>query len=947
MEQSSSRPQTTRSVSSSGKTPGPRRRGRKRRRRKTAPEIPELGQPLACSSSTAFWMLRAVDLCFAALILFFPFVMGGRQAHGQLLLVILASALTGFWCAFQFIQKERVYIWSRVEWLLAAGVGLVCLQLCSLTPEQLTWLSPQVYKSLPLWRASASSSASLGVWDKISFIPQETKSGLTILIAYVLIFLVAVQRIRSQRDVERMLKLIGISGAAMAIFGIVQRFTSNGNFFWFYDNPFSTTDLVLKGAFTNRNHFAHFLALAIGPLAWWTATSMKKSAATQNQFQRTASGFRGDPAMLALLCLGFVALALLLSLSRGGALAAFAAGTVSLLAVWLAKMLSGRIALGLCGLGMLLICALMIYGEQDVQQRMDQLVSGDVEQLDESGGRRVIWNAVMRGIQDFSWLGTGIGSHREVYPMYLVEVPKHDQHEFTHAENGYLQVCLESGGIGLALVVCGFLIAMGWSISGMRQAPSSEVMLMLAAGLAVLCANLTHSATDFVWYCPACVVIVVLIAACLCRTKQMVRSHRGGHSGMRFMPVSVWVTCLVGTGCLAAWMVNVRMPYVMAESHWHDYMRLATALVPDEDKTEAEDLRARLLALTAAERANPNHARTHLRLGMSYRQLFLLVQMNSDNPMELSHFREAAIDSGFSKKEDLYAWLERATGPHLKYLEHAVQHTRRAMELCPLQGQAYLYMSEMAFLELAGADARDELIAQALLVRPYHPRILYEAGREALIAGHTENAIELWASAFERSVPFRDKIIRQLAPNVAAQFFLNYFDPDWDALHVIGNHYRGLKRTFDLESILRAHAQESIRLAKEDGQDSEQTMQYWMAAYRDYAEIDDQVRVRQALEGAIEADPNAYFPREAYGKWLYDKQLFAEAADHLMWCAQRKPNDKRIASFAEYVRKRALVDIGRTADTNGAARPNSQATESDAGSFPIMAAEGDEPEVSL
>ena len=907
------------------------RRRKKKRRLKKKPEVPQLlGSTLVPDSGLSFWLLRSIDLCFAALIFLLPFVMGGRQAHGQFLLIILASALAGLWCAFQFVQRDCTWVFSRVELLLAAGIGLLILQITPLPMETLNQLSPQSAEALPLWQASADSGASMGLWNRISMIPAETKSGLTILVAYCVIFLVAVQRIRSQRDAEQMLKLIGISGGLMAVFGMLQYFGSNGNFLWFYEHPFSDTDDVIKGTFTNRNHFAHFLALSIGPLAWWIATSMKEREGTRNTFGRAGS-MAGDASIISLVCLALVCFGLLLSLSRGGVLAALVACCVSLLAVWLTNMLSGRIALGIFGIAVLLICGLMIYGEQQVQQRVDQLVSGDIEQLDESGGRRVIWNAVWRGINDYGLVGTGVGSHREVYPMYLVDVPKHNQHEFTHAENGYLQVCLETGGVGLGLTLLGFIIALSWCLFGMIQSPNSEVMLMMAAGMAVLLANLTHSATDFVWYCPACVVIVILVAACMCRTKHMIRGSRGGSSGVWRMPRPAYIAALVGVGFLSAWLVNVRMPYVLAESHWHDYMRLATEILPEEERSDVEIFREKMLSLTAAEKANPNHARTQLRLGMSYLNLFQIMQMKTENAMSLAQFREAAISSGFESKEQLREWMERATGPHLKYLDYSIKHTRRALNLCPLQGQAYLYMSELAFLEMSGADERDDFIAQALTVRPYHPRILFEAGRGALIAGNTEKAIELWAVAFERSKPYRDRIIQMLSPNVTAQFFLEYFDPDWEALYVIGNHFRGLKRQGALFTILNAHAEESMRLAEGEMYDSETAIQYMMAAYRDYHEMDDQIHVRSTLEAAIARDQNAYFPREAYGKWLYEKQLFAESAKHLMWCAQRKPSDKKITTFAEYVRKRSLVELSQQ-PMNGSH---------------MMAADGDEPEVSL
>ena len=90
-----------------------------------------------------------------------------------------------------------------------------------------------------------------------------------LLISYGLLFFVTVQRIKTIEDVERLLRWCAISAMCMAVFGLVQYLGGNGKFFWFYSPPFANTLEGAKGSFTNRNHFAHFLALGVGPLIWW------------------------------------------------------------------------------------------------------------------------------------------------------------------------------------------------------------------------------------------------------------------------------------------------------------------------------------------------------------------------------------------------------------------------------------------------------------------------------------------------------------------------------------------------------------------------------------------------------------------------------------------------------------------------------------------------------
>ena len=142
-------------------------------------------------------------------------------------------------------------------------------------------------------------------------------------LAYSLLFLITIQRIRAVDDVERLLRWIAFAAVLMAIFGLVQFFASNGKFFWFYEHPYSKTNDIVKGGFTNRNHFAHFLALGVGPLVWWIQHAWrqqrKHSGCQFAQHSHEISSFRITEGFR-ILAFSIVMFAVLLSLSRGGAL---------------------------------------------------------------------------------------------------------------------------------------------------------------------------------------------------------------------------------------------------------------------------------------------------------------------------------------------------------------------------------------------------------------------------------------------------------------------------------------------------------------------------------------------------------------------------------------------------------------------------------------------------
>ncbi len=82
--------------------------------------------------------------------------------------------------------------------------------------------------------------------------PEWTRAGLTLLLAYSMLFVVAVQRLRSVDDVAWMLRWIAGGVALQAVFGIVQFLTSNGKFVWVYEHPFRTTDAAVTGGSSTR-----------------------------------------------------------------------------------------------------------------------------------------------------------------------------------------------------------------------------------------------------------------------------------------------------------------------------------------------------------------------------------------------------------------------------------------------------------------------------------------------------------------------------------------------------------------------------------------------------------------------------------------------------------------------------------------------------------------------
>jgi len=864
----------------------------------TRPHRKTKRQPSTSPSQEGSFFLRLTDWGLLAALLLVPFLMGGRQAAGQLALVCCATWVALAWALHQFSCQQPTWKFTRAEPLLLAGVGLALLQITHLPADILQKLSPRIAEILPIWNATDAAASSTASWSQISLYPAATQSALVTLVAYGLIFLVVAQRIQKVDDAERVLRWVGLTVAAMAAFGLVQYLAGNGKFFWVYSHPFVTTEGMPKGSFTNRNHFAQFLALGAAPLIWWIISMMNSGQQSRKGgFERPAAreGGREFVLGLLLLALGTVVFTQLLSLSRGGTLSMFAAALVCLGITGLKGYVSKKLLAGLCLIGVLAGSSLMIFGLDDVSNRMENWESGRTE----------IWKTNLQMFGDFPVLGTGIGTHAQSYKLYLDQ--PYNQREWTHAESSVLQIASETGVVGLGLAALVVLTCLYWCLRGLRATQSRRVTVALAAVLGSLVASLTHSFFDMVWFVPGCMVLVIVMAACACRLYQLSRDETrvsAGEavpfSGMQ-LPRPVWAFSLLCVAALGGWMVLHRLPELIAEGHWHHYLRMSLATNADAsqdmEQTGEERFLKQMATLQSAARATPNNARLRYLMSAGFLQLFGMRQQKSDNPMTISQIRDAALVSKFDSLDAQNQWVDVVVGENRKHLNAALRHARKSLELCPLQGRAYLNLAELSFLVTRDAEKPSEYIDQALTVRPHDPRVIFVAGREAWTNGDFEQGIVHWKRAFHRSRAHQLFIIRALAPNVPAQFFIDTFDPDWQALEHLTQHFKTLQKPDDYDLLVRRFAETSVERARE--MEGPEAVEAWLHAQRSYDAIGDQQRVMVCLENALRSDPTSFDAHYSAGKWFYQHEQFTEAAEHFVWCSRRRPRDEQLQTLTE------------------------------------------------
>jgi len=859
-------------------------------------------------------LLSVVDAGLLGVIFIAPYFFGGRHDVGRLVLISLIAVTAAAWFIRQTILPAANWPRTAAYPVLLLAACCVGVQLIPLPQSWLAFLSPRTAELLSLWTPTATDQALLGRWQTLSFVPHETTKSLAMLLSYGLLFVVLVGRIQERADIERLLRWIALSAVLMAIFGFVHYFTSDGRYFWFYKHPYRSPTQSVAGAFVNHNHFANFLVMGIGPLAGWIVTLLRQgpseSAKCQSRSWRIAAG-----PILLVVGLVLVVLAVLLSLSRGGSLALVVAVTVIVTIYSRSGLIDSKYRWSAVGLAVVVLGILSLYGYEKVAQRFGTMTQGSLDAMDFGGGRRKIWAANLAAIHAGGLFGAGAGSHRMIYPVYL---PDTVAYEYSHAENSYLQIATENGVAGAALLVVALALCCAWCLSCHRHARSEDGRLCFGAVAGGLAASGVHSLVDFVWYIPACMSVAIVLAACVLRLSQLTKPS-GRAAYVRSLPRGRWLELSVACLLIGAWCVQTYARPAMASIYWDRYISVSasnmdltsqqwTDLVSNREVSAGED-RERLNEVMIRQLEHvvswdPKFARARLRLAAKYIAKFELSQQRAENSMSRAHIRDAVAASSFKSRSELDAWLQRAIGGSADLLRRSVREAHTAVASCPLQGEGYLYLADLCFLEGGDETRASAYVAQALRVRPYDSEVLYVVGERAWQNGDVETALKYWSACFGDTGSHQLRIIYWLAGRMPVKLFLTTFRPDWRTLRIVWNRYLEYGQPQELETLLE-YASNATKIEVQS-QRNLPAAEVLSRQANMYIAVDRRREALACLEYAHALDPSSYNVRQSLADELVVADRFAEAEPHYRWCLARRPHDRYVSDALLTVSKKRL-----------------------------------------
>ena len=428
----------------------------------------------------------------AGLIVLCPLAMGGAAAWvlgplvGLSTLAVLLAA----------VGARRQGHALHVPWLalpLLVGAALCLVQLIPLPASLLRGVSPEAaalreFTLVPLGLSGARP---------VSLDPPATWRELARSLSYTLIFIAAVEVCRARRSRRRLLATLAMTGAGVALVGVVHQLLSVPLLFGV--RAYASARPPLVTPFGNPNHLAGFLGLASTVSLGLALTSERRGRAVLFSAAALLSGA-----------------GVLLSLSRAG-IVFFLLGQ-GVLAVWVlrerqssrghqeqvlprwSRRISALLVLG---------ATLAVGGYVAWEKLVAEAASADsVEKLRQS--KVDLWPMMAGAARAFPVLGMGRGVFEAAFTRYQ-SAP--NPNTLTHPENAVLQLGSEFGVPGLVLLV-------GW-VWGFAQLLRRERLGHAEVAVVAAVAALgLHNLFDFSLELPACAVAVWVALAAVARPEE-------------------------------------------------------------------------------------------------------------------------------------------------------------------------------------------------------------------------------------------------------------------------------------------------------------------------------------------------------------------------------------------------------------------------------------------
>lgn len=731
--------------------------------------LPELSGTWSTHTNRWDWFFLSV---LAFLLIFLPFSLGVVEAWSELVVVGLASLL-----AFGLILRS----WLDAEFRLARTfayvpllliLALVLVQLLPL-PVGLLQILSSTSVELRETFGSASSQASSG-WKTLSLYPYETAHDLRMAFIFVTVFVTTVSIFRSKDEIKRALWMVFGLGCLEASIALLQILTLTKRVHWMFAER---AQVATAGSFINHSHFCQFLNLALGAgLALLLVRMKEDSRRDRGEISRFVD-LRGERYLRPLTGVVLCTVAVFTSMSRNGVLSLLIAAGIIAVLLYRRGVLSVR---GwLLGAVPWVVAVVLFFTSFDmVYERFAKLDDGSA-----LSGRLEMTAGTLRAWQDFPLLGSGLGAHEYVFPLYD-ESSSSQMAE--HADNDWVQLLEEFGIVGGATVL-GFVLSIFW-LAGKLMLSGRTSLSTAAFGLSFgLLATAWHSLSDFGQHLPGVFVLTAMVSGLIVavarhenrKTNGKTRASAGKSSGgsPRFvgkLTVPVWALVIVCCG----WSLYSAWAAYRGEAWASAAFGIESRLQENDWQGTEQEFVDLLTAAQYAAEAEPD---------------------NVKNAYLLNLYRWRSM----SQTRDPGTGDLLLSSDSVPFVARIADELTQLRSICPLYGPLHGLEGELRWFVLGEAEGR-ELIEQAARLTPYDAATSFIAGQLAAVEARWQEAARL----LERTIALEPRRFQ-----VVARFLLVAVSRPELAIELAGDDYQKTSQLLQIFEDLKDIRSEYVILA--------------------------------------------------------------------------------------------------------------------------------------
>lgn len=861
-----------------------------------------------------------------ATIIVTPWFFGGVQASVQVWLFV--TVLLAVVCLA--LVESRQAASAPIPLLvlpIAIAIGLLALQLVPLNKTSLQVLSPTaVSLHSELVSTAAASDRTLAerfglaepVRQTTTLDPAATRADLARLVLAAALFVLGAGFFATTQHMVWLWTALAVNGAALSLFGIVQQLTFNGKIYWTFalgqdGGPF--------GPFVNRNNAAGFLNLCLsGALALILfrvirnlprqdahpsgLTVRPRNWLRQSKRQLT-SIFAGlsAPILACGILAAVIAAGTLSSLSRGGILALAGAAGVTAVALLLVR----RRIHGVGWIAAIAMIAVLMVGWIGRHASLGARLATLTESETWLTARLPHWLDGLKAVPDFWRTGSGLGTYRWVYRPYQTRC---DDRWFYHAENEYLEALVETGvlGLGLMLLVLILLAVASWQV--LRHGRDGAGLGFGLMAVFAFTSQVIQAGSDFGWHIPANMALSAVIGGAVAgRASRLASAGRllRGWALPGGRRLGLAVTCLVAAACV--WGLLDTRSLAAVENASNRARSALKANQPTRDRMQraAADL-------TEALTSRNDDAWGHFWLGQTHERLYQVEQeagllsqgYSSTGPATL---RELASPAMVHALAHAYArngqtdLLNNLRGDPLvvKHLQAALRECLLARQANPLLSKVHFNLGELSVLVARPQDDQVHLDRVARL-SPGDAELAKDCGLLAFQAGRMDNACASWKRSLSLSLGGLDAILAVAERQLTLQEIVGHVLPDSPPVLVELAQGRWAARQFTAMRRLLALRAEEL-LPRQSLADAER----WYLQGAVLALKDEWPQAAAAYREAVELRPREPAWRYQLALALKHQARWSEAHEHARMAAVVEPDNVAYRTLLEELNRQILL----------------------------------------